>query len=327
MQVIRWRLFLFALFAALAVPVLAAHAQGLPAGGEAAPTASLASQAITWIFAQQKRFQREINVIFHQIAADGGIRASAWLITISFVYGVFHAAGPGHGKAILSAYLLSHKETTIRAVTLAAAAALCQGVMAILLIYGLIWIVGWQMRETSAAIAWSTRLGAALVVLVGFLLALRAAIGLVRRFRNHDEHEHGHHHGHADGCGCGHAHVPTASQLARARDWRTIAGLVLSIGIRPCSGAVLILAFAHAMHLARTGIVAVLVMSAGTALSIATLALLAVKARDWSAAVAGSRGRQFGMIGNIVSLAGGLLIMALGAALVMASLSRGHPLL
>jgi ABC-type nickel/cobalt efflux system permease component RcnA len=114
--------------------------------------------------------------------------------------------------------------------------------------------------------------------------------------------------------------------MAQARDWRTVAALILSIGIRPCSGAVLILAFAHVMHLARTGIAAVLAMSAGTALSIATLALLAVKARDWSAAITGRKGRHLGTIGNIISLAGGLLIMGLGTALVMASLSRGHPL-
>ena len=332
MPLSRRRLLLVAVFAVLAfaalISVPEARAQGLPSGGDAVPEMSLPSQVMSWIFAQQRRFQREINVLFHRIAVDGGFRASAWLIAVSFLYGVLHAAGPGHGKAILSTYLLSHKETTLRAVTLAAASALCQGATAILLVYGLVWIVGWQMRETASAVAWSGRIGALLVVLVGFLLALRAAMGLLRQARRLPDHDHDHYHDHdhGDGCGCGHAHVPTASQMARAGSWRATVGLVLSIGIRPCSGALLILAFAQAMHLVRTGIAAVLAMSIGTAISIACLALLAVKARDWSAAIVGRRSGSLGMAGAAISLCGGLLIMGLGAALAVASFAPGHPL-
>lgn len=199
---------------------------------------------------------------------------------------------------------------------------------AILLVYGLVWIVGWQMRETSSAVAWSGRIGAFLVVLVGFLLAFQATRGLVQQVRHREDHSHNrdHHHDHGDGCGCGHAHVPTASQMAEAGNWRTTVGLVLSIGLRPCSGTVLILAFAQAVHLAGMGIAAVLAMSAGTALSVAGLALLAVKARDWSAAIVGRKRRRLRLVGGAISLFGGPLIMGFGVALAMATFSQGHPL-
>ena len=336
MPVSRRRLQLFALFATLVFVALTtglvAQAQGLPMGDNAAPDMSIPNQMLSWIFAQQRRFQREINVIFHRIAVDGGVRASAWLIAVSFLYGVLHAAGPGHGKAILSTYLLSHRETALRAATLASAAALWQGVTAILLVYGLVWVVGWPIRETSSAVAWSGRIAASLVMMVGFFLAFRTARILLRQARprpNHDHarnHHHEQHHDHDDACGCGHRHVPNAAQMAETGNWRATLGLIFSIGLRPCSGAILILAFAHVMHLAWTGIVAVLVMSAGTALSVTCLALLAIKARDWSVSIGGGESRRFTLLGGLVSLTGGLLIIWLGALLVAASFSQGHPL-
>ena len=60
--------------------------------------------------------------------------AVAGLFGISFLYGVFHAAGPGHGKAVISSYLFANNETWRRGVVLSCASAMLQALVAILLV-------------------------------------------------------------------------------------------------------------------------------------------------------------------------------------------------
>ena len=58
------------------------------------------------------------------------------VVGFSFLYGIFHAAGPGHGKAVISAYLIGHDSRVKRGIAPAFAAALVQGLSAVLLVGG-----------------------------------------------------------------------------------------------------------------------------------------------------------------------------------------------
>ena len=170
----------------------------------------------------------------------------------------FTPPGPATGKAVLTTYLLTQKQHAARGVLLAAAASFCQGATAVVLVYGLVGLAGWLSRETSTAVAWSERLSYVLVILVGALLAGRAAVDLASTAGRR-----------ATACGHGHAHVPSVAQVARAADLRTALALVLSIGLRPCSGAILVLALAQAAGLAWIGVAAVGAMSMGAAMATA----------------------------------------------------------
>ena len=56
------------------------------------------------------------------------------LLAISFAYGIFHAAGPGHGKAVISSYLVANQETARRGVALSFASALMQSLVAVAMV-------------------------------------------------------------------------------------------------------------------------------------------------------------------------------------------------
>ena len=340
-----------ALAAALSMPSLGALAAGDVASPAALTMASATSEpslftrAFSWIFEQQRHFHRELTAGLRRLTAGGGLEAAWGLILASFVYGIFHAAGPGHGKAILTTYLLTHREQVRRGVWLAAAAATCQGITAIAIVYGLIWIAGWVPRDASAAALWSERASYVLVVLVGAMLIVRSVKSLYARYQsrttlqslenaphgserhgqgaeaNHDNHSHHHH----DGC-CGHSHAPSAAQLQQVRGLRTALGLILSIGLRPCSGAVLVLVFASITGIAWAGIGAVAAMSAGTAIAVASLALLAVNARRWASSIAGAGQGSHGVAADIVAFLGSALVAAIGVSLVLASFAPSHPL-
>ena len=95
----------------------------------ASPAPPPADGVIGWIFAKQAEFYREISRTIRAAKSDG---SAVWtLLAISFAYGVFHAAGPGHGKAVISSYLVANEETWRRGIVLSFASALLQAFVAV----------------------------------------------------------------------------------------------------------------------------------------------------------------------------------------------------
>jgi ABC-type nickel/cobalt efflux system permease component RcnA len=300
--------------------------------GDAAKS-GFVSHIIATIIDAQRKFHRRLADALTEIRNDGAAAAAWTLIVTSFLYGVFHAAGPGHGKAILTAYLATHRQRMLRGILLSAAAAAVQGLVAILLVFGLTFLAGWAARDTQSAVRWAEQFSFALVTALGVYLLYRAARGL-RRVLPRSAHDHspdhshaGHtHHGHHHDDHCGHAHMPTPDQMDSARDLRAMLGIVLSIGIRPCSGAVLVLAVANVFGIPWSGIAAVFAMSLGTAIAVATLAMVVLTARHVVTNFIATDGPGIAIAGNVVALIGGLVICALGATLLAGSFGPAHPL-
>src|SRR4051812_37855992 len=222
------------LFAAAAACLLAAgafdaaFAQGAPFGaprGAAPPPA--ADGIIGWIFAKQAEFYQNFSRIIRAAKTDG---TAVWtLLGVSFLYGIFHAAGPGHGKAVISSYLVANEETWRRGIVLSFASALLQAFVAVALVGIAAVILNATARQMCDAGRVIELASYALIALVGARLIwvkgkgfLREARGLGRPLHavgaavtpphhhdhdhshhdhnhNHDHHGHGHHHhGHDD---------------------------------------------------------------------------------------------------------------------------------
>ena len=111
----------------------AAFAQGGPFGAPRAQApAPPMGGVLGWIFAKQAEFYRQFSSLIRAAKADGSV---AWgLFGLSFLYGVFHAAGPGHGKAVISSYMVANEETWVRGVVLSFASALLQALVAVVLV-------------------------------------------------------------------------------------------------------------------------------------------------------------------------------------------------
>ena len=308
---------------ALAVVLVVLVVGAVLVGG--APGASwLWPRTLGYIMEQQRLFHQELSNELQALGQSASL-ATAWaLIASSFLYGVFHAAGPGHGKVVLTTYLVSHERRIGRALVLSCAAALCQGVVAIVLVFGLIWGAGFAGRETQGAALWAERASFAMIAVLGLYLMARSLRGLFGTEQTHGEGHH-HHHDHDHGA-CGHAHVVSPEAAQQVHGLRTAAAVILSVGLRPCSGAVLVLAVSNILHLAWAGVAAVLAMSAGTAVTVCGLALAAVYASDRAARLAGMRGRALAWSARAVALGGGALILAFGLVLFIGSFGASHPL-
>ena len=320
-----------AAFALLDGAVHALLAQN-PFGAPRAPEPQ--SGLVGWLLAKQSEFYREISQTIRAAKSDG---SAVWtLLVISFAYGLFHAAGPGHGKAVISSYLVANQETARRGIALSFASALLQALVAVVVVGVCAWLLNATAKtmcgaEKAIEIASYTLIAAFGARLVwtkggGFMRALQAKPVPVMAVAHHHRDDHHHHdHGHGDHVHeehCGHAHGPTPDQLGGPGGWQRGLGAIFAVGLRPCSGAILVLVFALAQGLFWAGIAATFVMGLGTAITVATIAVVAVSAKDLAQRLSAGRdgggtlvmrGIEFGAAGLVLLFGLGLLFGYLAA--------------
>lgn len=291
-----------------------AGAQDEPAGGGAVER-SLWQRYTGWIVAEQRALHRVLTERVRALRNEAGVADLGALLALCFLYGLFHAAGPGHGKAVISTYLLTHRTRVLQGVILSAAASLLQGVTAVLLVLALVHVAGWLSRDVMQESVTVELVSFGLIAGLGGLLTVRAAHGLWRTYGAGAGN-----HGHGEGAGhcCGHHVAPEAGGGGGA--WPAI-GTVLAVGARPCTGAVLVLVAANLLGVWPAGIAAVIAMSAGTAMAVAALACAAVYARDWAGRMLSAGTGRWRYAGDVVAFAGGAVICLLGVLLLITALS------
>ena len=309
-----------------------------------------------WLLAKQALFYRALAGLIRAAKTNG---SAYWgLMGISFVYGVFHAAGPGHGKAVISSYLLANEETWRRGVVLSFASALLQATTAVLIVAVAAVLIGATAKMMGETVRVIEFVSYALIVLVGVRLLWIKGRGFLHALsevgsktepvtgpghvhhlddahahghRRHDDHapaEHSHHrhdqtlahaHDHDDEGSAlpwGHAHGPEPEQLAGPSGWRHGLSAIVAVGLRPCSGAILVLVFALAQGLFWAGVASTIVMGLGTAITVAAIATLAVAARAVAKRVATARAGYGALVLRGLEAGAALMVTAFGVLLL-----------
>jgi nickel/cobalt exporter len=133
----------------------------------------------------------------------------------------------------------------------------------------------------------------------------------------HGDHAHAHHdHDHDDASAWGHAHAPEPEELAGPGGWRRGLSAIVAVGLRPCSGAILVLVFALAQGLFWVGAASTFVMGLGTFITVATIATIAVSARSLAGRMAASHAGYGNLAMRGIETAAAVLIIAFGALLL-----------
>lgn len=218
------------------------------------------------------------------------------LIAGSFAYGVLHSIGPGHGKFVITTFLATHREKLKASRLITLSGSLMQGVVAVLFVVLLAIMLNLSTGDLSQSRFWVEKINALLIAAFGVVLICRAA-GLKR----------GSSHASQVKCGCGHQHYPDEKALSGG--WNNTLWLTLTIGIRPCSGALMILIFSNALGMFSWGVAAVMAMSLGTALSIIILATIVHHAREWMITANVRWITHSAVAARIALLAGGIVLV------------------
>lgn len=324
-----------------------------------------------WVAQMQSDFYQALTAALGKLKTD---YTAFWVLGgLSFLYGVFHAAGPGHGKVVIGSYMLANERQVRRGIGLSFAAAMMQSLVAVVFVGVAAAILGLSSVAMGHAVSWIEKLSYGLVALLGLWLIARKLFGwgghshdhgpdltakahqhlhseeapkhalLSERgqgfaFRSglqpaggpsldaygrvpgdahyghdHGSDDHGHDHDHEHG----HHHVVTAEQTGG--DWREQLGVVLGVGLRPCSGALVVLVFALSQGILLAGIAAVFLMGLGTAITVSALAVLAVGAKGFATRYLGAEGKLGSRVVWWAELVGALVVFAFGAVLLLAS--------
>ncbi|MEM7642077.1 MAG: hypothetical protein AAF366_06065 [Pseudomonadota bacterium] len=264
------------------------------------------SSLMHWAVTAQREFQNAMATALRAVQA-GEPAAVASLCAATALYGVVHAAGPGHGKVLLGGAALASGATMRRMAVLTLASSLAQAATAIALVGVLVLALRMgAMQVGQLADAWLAPASYAAIAVVGAYLVLRGLWMLRARPAGHDNHQD------QRNCGCGHAHGPTTAQAASLTGWRDGIALVASIAIRPCTGALFLLAIALRLDVFWTGALAVVTMGLGTAGFNIVVAGSAVLARR--AALVGAGGAELRTLSAGAHVVGGALIVALSLA-------------
>jgi ABC-type nickel/cobalt efflux system permease component RcnA len=273
------------------------------------------SPVIGWIAAQQAELYRLFARAVRAVRTDW--TGVFWLSALAFAYGVLHAAGPGHGKVVVASYLLASRDTARRGAIIALASALAQGVVAI----ALVGVFALVLRASSGAMTRATNVleiaSYGLVLALGLVLLARKLASLVPRTA--PAAAGGAPAATDDPCCAAHAIAP--DRLAGRFDLKTAASAVLAVGLRPCTGAVLLLVFALAQGVFAAGLLGVLAMSLGTGLTVGALALLAVGAKGVAVRLAARRSAAAAAVAHAIEIAGALAVTVFGALFLLAALS------
>lgn len=282
-----------------------------------------------FILAKQAEFYRMLSAAIRAAKADG---SAAWtLLGISFLYGIFHAAGPGHGKAVISSYLVANDETWRRGVILSFASALLQALTAIVIVA----VAAVALNATAKAMGDTVRVveivGYAMIVVIGLRLLWVKGRALLRLLRAPPAHDHGHHHHHDhdhahhdhhhhdhgdEASAWGHAHAPEPSELGGTHWFRRALSAVVAVGLRPCSGAIIVLVFALAQGIFAIGVASAFAMGLGTAITVAAIATLAVGARGFAGRIAKAKPGRGMVFVRLVETGAAAAIMVFGVALL-----------
>jgi len=340
---------------------------------------------VRWVIAEQKQFYQLLTNAMTKMRTDNW--AFLVLGSVSCLYGIFHAAGPGHGKVVISSYVLANERQYRQGMILSFTSAMLASLVAVLFILIAASVLNLTGDAMGNAANWIGIGSYLMVALLGLWLMIRHIFGighhhhhehehhaadeddhhdhaLARRHLYDDEEEpvhdhaharqstlarafatveagnrtesrgmgrpvrtgrppaHAHHrHDHHDHGPAAHSHVAVVPDQLRSGGWREALGVVLAIGLRPCSGALVVLVFALSQGVLWAGIVSVFLMGLGTAITVATLATLAMTAKGLARRF--SRGTSGRLASGLVwwaELCGAFLVFAFGILLTVANL-------
>ncbi|MFM9942024.1 MAG: nickel/cobalt transporter [Hyphomicrobiaceae bacterium] len=323
--------------------------------GGAAPVTAAPTGFYGWVTSLQHGYNQRLARAIRDLKSSNPMLAVLSLAGLSFAYGVLHAAGPGHGKAVITSYVLASQQTVRRGIALSFLAALFQAISALILVAILIYGLSATGLAIKTTEAWLETLSWALVAIIGAWLlwrqvrewrAERAALAHSHGHHELHHHDHGHDHAHAapghvhgpacnhghdhhhapshthqhDAC-CDHAHLPDPKQLEGVWSWRKATLLAAAIGIRPCTGAIQVLVFAILQGLAWAGVFATFAMALGTAITVSALATSAIGSRELAARLGGERGSGWADgVRRLAGVGGSLAVLILGVMLFFGSL-------
>ena len=238
-----------------------------------------------------QKWQAKASLIFTRAMSglrdDGSSKAFWFAILVAFGYGLVHTLGPGHGKSVMISYFIGEGGNFRKGITMGVMIAITHVLSSIIVVL----VMDFAVRQATGQAPSDyrvIRLGSyALIILIGAVM-LRRAIQSSRHSRNSDKSEtganshagHDHHHESHGDHHDDHAHHDCLACSALEKKKKGAGTwLALAVGVVPCTGALLVLLFGVANDLLFPAILMVAAISAGMAIAMSGIGVLAILGR------------------------------------------------
>ena len=251
---------------------LSAKNRAIPGADGMLPTSFQASPEPRFSVENEKNNEPETDSLIAFLKdGSGGVKLYLVGLITAFVLGALHALSPGHGKAMVAAYLVGTRGRLIDAVHLGRVVTVTH-VMSVIVL-GIVALVLSHYTLSEDIYPWLGVASGALIFLTGyFLLARMAFVPNNSDHHSHHDHDHGHDHGHG-------LYLQSSSDGSKnSHSFKEIISLGVAGGLVPCPSAIVILLFAVAVNRIATGLMLILSFSLGLAAVLILIGVLTVTA-------------------------------------------------
>jgi len=250
----------------------------------------------------QRELTKHLNT-FGMELRDNPMGSPLWMfLALSFIYGVIHAVGPGHGKAVVCSYFMANPGSLVAGAIMGNAITFVHMLSAAVAVGAAYMIFSSGMGGFAQASLAIQPASYGLLALMGVFLVIKALRDIIRG-------------GTLTSPSCDH------HQEDEPDDLKSILAVSFVTGLIPCPGAAVILAFCIGLNLFWVGVMALIVMAMGMGLTTTLFAWFAVTARAVTFQLSSSNLRLINWLYAGLSIAGAGTIAVFGAALFYGSLS------
>jgi len=263
---------------------------------QAAPEPLITNPLFAKIVAWQRQLQQKMSDMIRSSRTAGSMRPLLVLAGLAFVYGIIHAAGPGHGKAAALSYVLSHRATLAAGLLFGLSFSVIHALSGVVGVVGLRYLIQSSFSRTLESVTAATQIiSFGLIALLGLAIVINHARGALKA-----------------------SATDTRVEPARASR-RGVLVWAAAVGLVPCPAVVMIMLFCLSMDALILGLALAACISAGMAATISGVVIAAVMGK--AGALGAVPGRYALLLERWVGLASGAAIALFGALFCAANIS------
>jgi ABC-type nickel/cobalt efflux system permease component RcnA len=246
----------------------------------------------------QHKINQKITELSKQIKEKKSPKPILIILFVTFIYGMVHALGPGHGKTVTFSYFLSERAEVKKGIMVGTIIGFLHAGSALILVLILYFIIQQSFLRPIEDLSRIIKLiSYALITAIGLFLLLKATIALWRKEKNAGK-----------------------STYEKSVTTKGIIPFAIAVGIIPCTGAVIVLLFSISMGILGIGIISTLCMALGMATTISLVGVLTILAKKGVTKFIINRTKVSSILQTALSIIGALLLTLLGILLFTSTL-------
>lgn len=244
----------------------------------------------------QRQLTKEITKLAKEIKEQRSLKPIILILMLTFIFGMVHALGPGHGKTITFSYFIAERASIRKGILVGSLIGFLHALSALALVLVLYFIVRQvfisQVEDFGRIIK---LISYSFITAIGIFLLIKAIVGIVKKKESQSEEQ-------------------------RITNVRSIIPFAIAVGLTPCTGAVIILLFSISMGILSLGIISTFCMALGMATTISIVGIIAILAKNSLTRIFKASTKISMILQFVLSITGAVLIALLGLLLFTSTL-------